>query len=110
MVLIIVPHDVEHLSSGKLHGDENINNVILILKIIKIVSIYWVYTLSGSAICINSNNPQNSLRVDITIIPQLGHVQILTARIQANLGRHAVESTLLTTNCFLNSKIVNILL
>ena len=60
--------------------------------------------------CINSNNPQNSLRVDITIIPQLGHVQILTARIQANLGRHAVESTLLTTNRFLNSKVVNILL
>lgn len=28
------------ISSGKLHGDENINNVILILKIIKIVSIY----------------------------------------------------------------------
>jgi len=40
MVLIIVPHNVGHLSSGKLHGDENINNVLLILKIIKIVSIY----------------------------------------------------------------------
>lgn len=42
MVLIIVPHNVEHLSSGKLHGDENINNIILILKIIKIGFIEYI--------------------------------------------------------------------
>ena len=31
-----------------------------------------VYSVSGTAICINSYNPQNTTRVDATIIPLVG--------------------------------------